>query len=113
MSVLLPSEPEELLDDDRDITVESILWQGILIEVRYEAKYLGLADTAHLSITSLSPDAAPLPITRTGYRSHFLDGVDVEVEGGPVAFVRRWLDAEVDSPEWREAQAEARQYALF
>ena len=113
MSAMLDPDFDDDGDADRCVSVESIDWHGIAIEVRYEANYLGLADMAHLSITSLSPTMAPLPITETGYRSHFLDGADVDIEGGPVAFVRRWLDSEAQSSSWVEAVSAARQFSLF
>ena len=50
-------------------------WNGIAIEIRWEPNWLNLTssgyDTAHLEIKSIAPDRAPLPITETGYRSHF------------------------------------------
>ena len=43
----------------------------------------------------------PLPITETGYRSHFPHPADVEHLGGPVAYVEAWLDAMAQSKAWR------------
>jgi hypothetical protein len=61
----------------------------------------------------LAPSTSKLPITETGYRSHFLSEVEVETLGGPLDYVRAWLDAEAAMPEWREQQQAARQMALF
>lgn len=44
-------------------------WQGVEIEAVYEPLRWGVI--AHLSIRSIKPERAPLPITGTGYRSHF------------------------------------------
>ncbi|MBS0473096.1 MAG: hypothetical protein JSR60_18645 [Proteobacteria bacterium] len=51
----------------------------------------------HLSIHVLEPSTLKLPITETGYRSHFLS--EAEELGGPLAYVRAWLDAEAAAPE--------------
>ena len=53
-------------------------WSDISIEIRYEPNWLNLDigyDTAHLAIVSIAPDRAPLPITETGYRSHFTPSI--------------------------------------
>lgn len=43
----------------------------------------------------------PLPMTETGYRSHFGSSADVDAEGGPVEFVRAWLKCDDQLPEWK------------
>jgi hypothetical protein len=68
---------------------------------------------AHLEIETVEPANAPLPMTETGYRSHFCAPADIDTEGGPVAFVRAWLECEARSPEWKAAQEERRQLTLF
>jgi len=114
MSDTLDTSFDDFTDNDvRDISVDRIDWQGIVIEVRYEAHYLGLPDLAHLDITSVLPECAPLPITGTGYRSHFLDALDVEDAGGPVRFVLRWIESEAMQPDWIQQDAVSRQYVLF
>lgn len=88
------------------------VWRGIEIEAVYAPRKFGII--AHLEIRSINPDNAPLPITSTGYRSHFHQPGTVEAHGGDVvAQVTAWLDEEARSPEWR-AQVEAdRQGELF
>lgn len=113
MSAVLDPEFDETCDDDRSVSVHRLDWQGIVIEVRYEAHYLGLPDLAHLDITSVSPAYAPLPITETGYRSHFLDELDVDEAGGPSDFVLRWLESQASHSSWIEREEAARQYTLF
>ncbi|MBV9062680.1 MAG: hypothetical protein JOY77_07100, partial [Alphaproteobacteria bacterium] len=51
--------------------------------------------------------------TGTGYRSHFLSEAEVAELGGPLDYVRAWLDAEAATPEWRAQQQTARQMTLF
>src|SRR5208282_1849406 len=65
-------------------------------------------DLAHLEVRSIHPQDAPLPITETGYRSHFIAASAVGAAGGPAAYVDAWLTAEGDSPAWRERDQAAR-----
>lgn len=72
-----------------DYTDEHIRWEGIPITVRFNACWI--QGVAHLEI--ISDDRQPLPITETGYRSHFLPGENPLADYGndPVAFVRGWI----------------------
>jgi hypothetical protein len=70
-------------------------------------------DIAHLEVRSLYPTDAPLPITETGYRSHFIAASAIAAAGGPVAYVDMWLTVDSDAPVWREREQSARQLALF
>lgn len=88
-------------------------WEGITLSISCERDYATMTGLTHLSIHVLAPSTSKLPITGTGYRSHFLSEVEVEELGGPVGFVRAWLDAEAATPEWREQQQAARQMTLF
>lgn len=56
---------------------------------------------------------AALPITETGYRSHFLTPQEVERAGGPVALVVAWLNEAARNKGWKEAEEKARQLNLF
>lgn|SRR5690554_5842516 len=97
----------------------TLTWNGITLRITYtpdasEAyrKIYGYA-LAHLEIRSVSPDRAPLPITATGYYSHFTRADNVEAYGGPLAYVQAWLDDAANSPEWQAQQAKAAQLSLF
>ena len=87
--------------------------------VTYEADYLnsvthGLTlGFSHLEIEVKSPEGAPLPVTETGYRSHFLSPGLVEEAGGPIAYVGVWLEEEAKSAAWLRAEARWRQLDLF
>ena len=70
-------------------------------------------DTAHLEIESIAPERAHLPITETGYRSHFTSPDTVAAYGGPVAFVEAWLETESQAPDWRREEQQRRQLTLF
>jgi len=100
-------------------TVQRLDWQGIVVSVSYEADWLGLANefagiaNAHLEIEAVAPERAVLPVTDTGYRSHFLARGVVEQAGGPVAYAKAWLDQATKSPAWKRRQENARQLCLF
>lgn len=92
-------------------------WDGILLEVRYVPVWLPASiygeDVAHLEVRSVYPTAAPLPITETGYRSHFLAASIVTAAGGPIPYLDIWLTEASQTPEWRALQDAARQLPLF
>lgn len=100
----------------RHIEIFRLDWRGITIEIRWEPSWLSMnigVDHAHLEIESIDPERAPLPMTETGYRSHFTSPETVAACGGPVAFVEDWLEAESQAPDWRNREQERRQYSLF
>lgn len=87
-------------------------WQGIEVEAVYTPLKWGV--TAHLEIRSIKPEGARLPITETGYRSHFHQPGTVEASGGDVvAQVVAWLDEEAAKPKWLKHVEAARQGDLF
>lgn len=89
-----------------------LTWDGVTMTVTYEPE--SFAHHAHLQIQVTAPErTAPLPITETGYRSHFLPRGDVEAAGGPAAYVRRWLDEAARSPAWPRRRFRWRQLELF
>ncbi len=99
-------------DMEQQPQVYRFRWQGIEIEARYWPCKWGV--TAHLEIESMALERAPLPITNTGYRSHFHAPGTVEAAGGDVvAQVIAWLDREAASPEWRAQVDASGQLSLF
>ena len=92
-------------------------WKGILLEITYEPQWFPPSilgeDLAHLQVRSIYPTDAPLPITGTGYRSHFIAASAIAAAGGPVAYVDVSLAAESEAPAWREREQATRQLALF
>ena len=60
-----------------------------------------------------SRDNVPLPITQTGYRSHFTSSAAVTSAGGPVNYALAWLAAKADTPQWRAHEAATNQLTLF
>jgi len=99
-----------------DYTIIRKNWNGIEIEIRWNADYLafeGCPDMAHLEIESLSPKRAPLPMTETGYRSHFIHADEVEQMGGVEAYVEAWITELSGTCRWRQTDTASRQLALF
>ncbi len=100
----------------RSLETHTIVWRGIAIEVRYEEQWLGSNgpfSTAHLEVETIEPERVMLPITETGYRSHFLPAAAVAEAGGPVAYVEAWLDREAGTRTWKDREEAARQMTLF
>jgi hypothetical protein len=91
-------------------------WNGIEIEIRWNPDHLAFDDgtgMAHLEIESIKPARAPLPMTETGYRSHFTPPSDVYRYGGAEAFVDAWLRDAAQSAARRCTNQVSRQLALF
>ncbi|MBY6117491.1 hypothetical protein KUW09_25075 [Mameliella alba] len=87
----------------------SLHWQGQLLTVRYMPVWAQLSDyaVAHLEVRS----DKPLPMTQTGYRSHFLSGPPEDFD--PLAYVSAWLEDAAKDPAWRAQQELDRQGCLF
>lgn len=91
-----------------------IHWCGIEIEARYTPHdFHGVI--AHLEIKSVNPSKARLPMTETGYRSHYHPVGTIEriYDGDVVACVRDWLDEKAKSKAWIDYVETSRQGVLF
>jgi hypothetical protein len=89
-------------------------WNGIEFEIRWYPDCIGFDDgtsMAHLEIESL--DRAPLPITETGYKSHFVGKEVVDQYGGPETYVDAWFASVMLTPQGRTTLQAARQLSLF
>jgi hypothetical protein len=91
----------------------SLSRSAIALVIRPATKRVYGYALAHLEIEATQPARAPLPITETGYRSHFERADNIEAAGGPEAFARAWLDHEAGRPAWIEQRETARQGSLF
>ena len=92
--------------------VHVICWSGIEIEVSYCPQWsTAVHNLAHLEIKTI--DGSALPITETGYRSHFLDIETIEAEGGAVAYALKWLDQEAKNKKWKDYLTQQNQLSLF
>ncbi|OSZ69559.1 hypothetical protein CAP40_01500 [Sphingomonas sp. IBVSS2] len=90
----------------RTITSGLLEWRGILISVTLERQRF----VDHLQVETVEPVRAPLPITETGYRSHF---VSKDVIEDPEAYVEQWLNHAAKDRGWIEHEADIRQYVLL
>lgn len=100
----------------KDYVVTRTNWRGIEIEIRWSPDYLTYDDQtrmAHLEVESISPKRAPLPITETGYRSHFTTVEAVQTYMRPEDYVEAWLDDASRSQEWQAHEQSRRQLSLF
>jgi hypothetical protein len=84
----------------------------VRVRVIHSRDYLGQSQD-HIEIESIVPKKAPLPITETGYRSHFVSPLELVNDGGPVTFVTAWLDREAKGREWQKRQSARSQGDLF
>ena len=85
-----------------------IEWAGITIRICLTRNWLN-GTAHHLEIRA----DEPLPITTTGYRSHFLP-TDLEVDREDVvAFLNNWLETAAQSQEWQNHLERKRQGDLF
>ncbi len=94
-----------------------IMWEGIEIEVRFARDWLGTSKgthpTAHIEVETINPRRAALPITDTGYRSHFLTAESVNAAGGAVAYVLEALNDAAKYSNWKAECDTQRQLTLF
>ena len=84
----------------------------VRIRITHGREYL-FASSDHLQIESIAPEKAPLPITETGYLSHFMSPLALANAGGPVAFVTAWIERETKDKTWTKAAAKKAQGDLF
>ena len=94
-----------------------IMWEGIEIQIRFARDWLGTSKgnylTAHIEVETINPRRAALPITETGYRSHFLTAESVDAAGGAVAYVLEALNDAAKHPAWKTSSAAQKQLPLF
>lgn len=85
------------------------------IRVTHEKDYL-IPGTDHIEIESIKPKRAPLPISETGYRSHFCLPEEITRAGGLQPFVQAWINRAAQDKAWiknfnRSAQGDLFQWA--
>ncbi len=93
----------------RTITSGVLEWRGIMIQITYERQRF----VDWLEIETLEPARAPLPITETGYRSHFISKDIVDQAGGAETYFETWLDEAAKARSCFEQEGDIRQYALL
>lgn len=95
-----------------------MIWQhpansrAVRLRVDHTRNYL-VAGTDHIEIHVIAPKKAVIPLTDTGYRSHFIDGGQLKEAGGVRRFVEQWLATESHSKEWQKKELARQQGDLF
>ena len=86
-------------------------WRGIALTIRHAPEWIRIHCGAVQHVEVESDGHVPIPITETGYRSHFMIGDQALADYGddPVAFVLAWLDHEAKRRAWRTFEAQQRQ----
>ena len=85
-----------------------ITWNGIVIAVSIAQNWLNTG-YHHIELRA----GQPLPVTQTGYRSHFMPMDQFAAFDNLEQLVRLWLDDAAKSIDWIISQEEARQLKLF
>ena len=93
-------------------TTHKLVWRDVTCRVTHTPDYISKGWT-HLELIVVQPKGAPVPITGTGYLSHFLDEDLLAKCGGPVAFFSGWLEREARTKQWAKAEFKWRQLELF
>lgn len=86
--------------EDKSLEKYNITWRGVEIDITYTPDKFGMVD--HIELRT--ENKAPLPVTETGYRSHFMNKEAVAHHGGAVSFVTTWLDHKAERTGWSNAQ---------
>ena len=101
------------------IMIETVktVWNGIAIDISYDPDYSNAfreiygRTLAHLEIRA--EDRQKLPMTETGFRSHFIHASAIEGYGGAEKFILDWLEHEAKSKEWKDYFDRSKQLTLF
>lgn len=92
---------------DKAIT-GTINWRSIEIDTSCRLDY-PIDGYCHIEIKCRER----LPITETGYRSHFIQMAELDDYEGHIAYVIAWLDHAAHSQVWRQYVESRRQGDLF
>lgn len=97
---------------DRSPPALKLIWREIACRVRHTPNYLSKG-WSHIELIVQNPKNAPLPITSTGYLSHFLDEDLLKRAGGPVQFFLDWIEREAHTKQSAAVEFKWRQGDLF
>ncbi len=86
--------------------------ESVRIRITHARDYLS-SGSDHIEVESIAPKKSPLPITETGYRSHFIPALELMNAGGPVTFVTAWIEQQAKGKMWSKAAAAKVQGDLF
>ena len=88
--------------------MSTLIWEGIEIVLSHNAQLFG-GPFDHLELHAKER----LPVTETGYRSHFIHPKELALWESPEAFVLDWLNDAARHPNWQEYCRKSRQLSLF
>ncbi|WP_298921479.1 hypothetical protein [uncultured Roseobacter sp.] len=86
----------------------AMVWAEREITVSWQANWL---NSGHCHIELRCDER--LPVTQTGYRSHFVPQGSFADEAAVAAFVTKWLDEAADDKVWQAYLIDSRQLKLF
>ena len=89
--------------------MSTLSWEGITIDLSYTQPIYCGPHFHHIELKA----SEPLPVTETGYRSHFIAPAELALWDSPEAFVIDWLNHAAQLPAWREYRDQSRQLSLF
>ena len=78
-------------------------WQGITIEIDQHVIYGDVGITG-ITVSSITPEKAILPITETGFKSLHPSIESVKHHGGVKGYILSYLDHEAAKPEWKKSK---------
>ena len=93
---------------DDGYTSFELIWQDLVVVVSYQANWLS-TDQWHIELRC----DERLPVTETGYRSHFLADVEFANEDEILIWITEWLDQAASNPAWLRHKEDSRQLTLF
>jgi hypothetical protein len=86
----------------------NIKWRDLDVGISFQTDF-PISGFCHIEITCDSQ----LPITETGYKSHFTPLNTLDRYDDVEAFVAAWLEYESTNSEWIQYSAERKQMDLF
>ena len=78
-------------------------WQGITIEIDQHTVF-GDAGITGITVSSITPEKAILPISETGYKSLHPSIESVKHHGGVKNYILAYLDHEAAKPKWEKSK---------
>lgn len=94
---------------EQETFTKNITWDGRSIRLSYCPEYF--REVAQLEIRA--DNGEPLPITETGYKSHFFMTDNPPCLDEIISFVTGWLNEEAKSKKWQNQCEETQQMCLF
>lgn len=86
----------------------TIVWEEIEIDVSHKTNWLNTGYD-HLELRA----GERLPVTETGYRSHFIHPDELALFDSLEDFVRQWLDKAAEDKSWQKYLVDRQQLSLF